>query len=263
MNFYIDFEATQPEQEIISIGATADTGATFYSLVKPSFSSLTPYVSNLIHLTNEDLTNAPSLDEALCNLNLWIFRQEADLMKCNFFAYGDDNKFIQASLSAITNSTAYVTAAILLTKIQDCSKDIRKFFHGSIKLVHAYNYINETMCEQMHNPLVDATMLKQVHQFTQNNEPLAQHPMAETNKPLVMQNLPTGKFYCKGTGKHAVEREFENIEAAMDWLINSVIHSKNPEEVRRDKMALKIMKAIRGNNIYCGYKWRRVKKGVN
>ena len=46
MKFYIDFEATQPENEIIAIGACAENGATFHSLVKPQLSSISPYVSD-------------------------------------------------------------------------------------------------------------------------------------------------------------------------------------------------------------------------
>ena len=50
MKFYIDFEATQPENEIIAIGAVAENGATFHSLVKPQLSSISKWVSDLTHI---------------------------------------------------------------------------------------------------------------------------------------------------------------------------------------------------------------------
>ena len=55
MKFYIDFEATQPENEIIAIGAVAENNATFYSLIKPQLSSISPYISQMTHISVEDL----------------------------------------------------------------------------------------------------------------------------------------------------------------------------------------------------------------
>lgn len=49
MIFYLDFEATQPENEIIAIGAVAENGATFHSLVKPQFSSIFNFISQMTH----------------------------------------------------------------------------------------------------------------------------------------------------------------------------------------------------------------------
>ena len=58
MNFYVDFEATQPEQEIISIGAIADNGTTFHSLIKPQFSSVSKYISDMTGITQNDVEKA-------------------------------------------------------------------------------------------------------------------------------------------------------------------------------------------------------------
>ena len=59
MIFYLDFEATQPENEIIAIGAVTENGSTFHSLVKPQFSSISQFVSDLTHISQEDLEKAP------------------------------------------------------------------------------------------------------------------------------------------------------------------------------------------------------------
>ena len=79
MNFYIDFEATQPENEIIAIGAVAENGATFHSLVKPQFSSISKYVSDLTHITAEDLEKAPTVNEILIQFDSWIMSQEPEM----------------------------------------------------------------------------------------------------------------------------------------------------------------------------------------
>ena len=88
MNFYIDFEATQPENEIIAVGVCAENGATFHSLVKPQLSSISQYVSQLTHISAEDLEKAPVIDDVLKSFDLWVMVQESDIMKCRFIAYG-------------------------------------------------------------------------------------------------------------------------------------------------------------------------------
>lgn len=68
MNYYIDIEATQPQREIIAIGITNDNEDSFYSLVKPTFSKITPIVSELTHITAKELTQAKPIDDVLDSL---------------------------------------------------------------------------------------------------------------------------------------------------------------------------------------------------
>lgn len=98
MRFYINFEATQPENEIISIGAVAENGATFHTLVKPQLSSISPYVSQLTHISAEDLKTAPIIDKAFIDFDLWVMHQEKNVMNCRFISYGDDDKFVKCTL---------------------------------------------------------------------------------------------------------------------------------------------------------------------
>ena len=120
MKFYIDFEATQPENEIIAIGACAENGATFHTLVKPQLSSISTYVSQLTHISPEDLETAPTINEALIQFDSWVMEQEKNIMNCRFISYGDDDKFIKSTLSAITDDHAFTCAAILMAKIENC-----------------------------------------------------------------------------------------------------------------------------------------------
>lgn len=260
MKFYIDFEATQPENEIIAIGAVAENGATFHSLVKPQLSSISPYVSQLTHISPEDLEKAPNIDKALIDFDLWMMSQESDIMKCRFIAYGDDSKFVKSTLPAITNDHAFTCAAILMAKIEDCYDETRKFFHGTIKLVHAFNYVQSVETEQKHNPLEDAMMLQKVYEYTQTHEPLPAHPLNKNFSEIVDYKSPSGVFYCRGTGKNAKERSFTSCEAAIDWLIKDVMRAKEPETIHRDRIMKNIMKAIRTKKAYCSLKWRRVKE---
>ena len=260
MRFYIDFEATQPENEIIAIGACAENGATFHTLVKPQLSSISKWVSDLTHISPEDLEKAPNIDKALIDFDLWMMSQESDIMKCRFIAYGDDSKFVQSTLPAITNEHAFTVAAILMAKIEDCSAETKRFFHGTIKLVHAFNYVQSVETEQKHNPLEDAMMLQKVYEYTQTHEPLLAHPLSKNFSEIVDYKSPSGTFYCHGTGKNAKERSFASCEDAIDWLIKDVMRAKEPEAIHRDRIMKNIMKAVRTKKAYCSLKWRRMKE---
>ena len=260
MKFYIDFEATQPENEIIAIGAVAENGATFHSLVKPQLSSISQYVSRLTHISPEDLEKASDINEVLRSFDWWMTQQEPNIMKCRFIAYGDDGKFIQSTLPAITEQHAFTVAAILMAKIENCYEDTRKFFHGGIKLVHAFNYVQSMEVEQKHNPLEDAMMLQKVYEYTQTHDPLPAHPLNQNFSEIVDYKSPSGIFYCRGLGKNAKERSFTSCEDAIDWLIKDVMRAKEPEAIHRDRIMKNIMKAVRTKKAYCSLKWRRVKE---
>ena len=267
MLFFLDFEATQPENEIIAIGAVAENGATFYSLVKPQLSSISQYVSQLTHISAEDLEKAPNIDKVLIDFDLWMMRQESDITKCRFIAYGDDSKFIKSTLPAITDDHAFTCAAILMAKIEDCYDETRKFFNGTIKLVHAFNYVQSVETEQKHNPLEDAMMLQKVYEYTQTHDPLPAHPFNPAFEAIASSKsakMPSGTFFCRTSAKKTAQvYTFATCDDAIDWLITEVMKAKEPERIHRDRIMAHIMKAIRTKNRYCNFLWDRVKDEEN
>ena len=259
MRFFLDFEATQPENEIISIGVVTETGATFHSLVKPQLSSISNYVSQLIHVTQKELEQASTIDEVLIQFDQWAMRQEPDLMKWDFISYGDDAKFVKATLPAIKSSYAFTVAAILMAKIQDYSNETQKFFKGPIRLINAFNYVQSMNIEQRHNPLEDAIMLQKVYEYIQTNHPLELHPTLQKTVANSSYTFPSGKFYCRVNTKNAKEQSFKSCEAAISWLVYNVMHVDDPESVHYARIANRIMKAIRTKTTYCDFYWRREK----
>lgn len=265
MKFYIDFEATQPENEIIAIGAVAENGATFHTLVKPQLSSISQYISQMTHISAEDLETAPTIDKALIDFDLWVMRQENSIMNCRFISYGEDDKFVKSTLPAITNEHAFIVAAILMAKIEDCSAETKRFFHGTIKLVHAFNYVQAAETEQKHNPLEDAMMLQKVYEHMLTHDPLPCHPLNKEFDAAMSSSsvkMPSGTFWCKhvNDGKNGKIRNFETCDDAIDWLITDVMRAKEPELIHRDRIMANIMKAVRKGTGYCNYKWGRVKE---
>ena len=258
MNFYIDFESTQPEQEIISVGAYSDDEKPFYNLVKPQFSQVSKYISDMTGITNELLEDKFDLDTVFDALYEWCYLQQPDLTKWNFYSYGDaDVDFIKHSMCNIKSEKALVIASIMIATMKDYSKEVTKYFCGNTSLIKAFNYLKHLEDKQKHNALEDAKMLADVFARTHDKEPLSKNPFVEMASNEY--TFPSGKFYCKSTGKNAKEREFYNIHEAMDWLINLRIAQKDREIIRRDKMATKIMKAIRKKETYMQYLWRREK----
>ena len=256
MKIFIDFEATQPEQEIISIGAITEYGHTFYRLVKPQFSQVSKYITDMTHITTYDLENAIDLDTAFNELCEWCGNKEHEVIKWEFYSYGDgDVDFIKHSMCNIKSSKALIIASIMMATMTDYSKEVAEYFRGNVSLIKAFNYLKNLENKQQHNALEDAKMLADVFLKTAEKQPLEQNPFAE--RVISNYTFPSGKFYCKGLGKNAKEREFYNIHEAMEWLIETNINKEARDSVRRDKMATKIMKAIRKKDSYMNYKWRR------
>lgn len=258
MNFYVDFEATQPEQEIISIGVVAENGESFYTLVKPQFSVVSKYITDMTGITNEMLENSIDLNNALFKLYFWCQIQEYCKSNWHFYSYGDnDVDFLKNSLRNVHDDFALVVAALMIATMKDYSTTVREYFHGTVSLIKAYNYLQDLENKQNHNALEDAKMLAEVFVKTADKEPLTANPFTE--KQIVNYTFPSGKFFCKGIGKNAKEKAFYNIQEAMEWLISTKIKADAREAVHRDKMAIKIIKAIKKKDTYMGYKWRREK----
>ena len=116
MKFYIDFEATQPEQEIISIGVYSDNKESFYALVKPQFSKISKYITDMTGITNEMVEDSYDLDTAFNDLYVWCANQETNLNEWHFYSYGDgDVDFIKHSMCNIQTQRSLIIASIFLS----------------------------------------------------------------------------------------------------------------------------------------------------
>ena len=256
MKIFIDFEATQ-ENEIVSVGAVAENGRTFYSLVKPQFSSISQRISQLIHVSNEMVETENTLDEVFTIMYLWLQNQCPNLAEWEFLAYGADNKFVSASMRNIHSEKATILAALMIAKMTDAYGAIKTFFHGSISLIHAFNYVKQVENKQQHNPLEDALMFRKVYEYTQNNEPLLRHPLNSSKETVKM---PSGAFWCTTGSKNYKPRTFATIDDAIDFFINICVGKKQREDVRREKIMEKIMISVEKGSKYAGYYWHRNKE---
>lgn len=258
MNFYIDVEATQPANEIISIGVVAENGDTFSSLVQPTLSELDNYVSELTHITKTDLEEAPDIDLVLSRLSDWIINRAGYFLNAHFYSYGNDCTFFKATLPAVKSTKSFICIACIMANLQDISSHVFDFFHGTVSLINAFNYIKCLNNEQKHDPLEDAQMLRTIIDFTRCNEPLKINPCRKLEIETEEFIYPHGEFYCRRDKREDWTRLGDS-HAAIEWFIERNVNPIDREAVSRKHVMAKMMKAVRSKTKYGDYYWKRIK----
>lgn len=260
MRFFLDVEATQPENEIISIGVVTENGESFYSLVRPSFSEVSPLVAELTGI-GEELKWASEINVVLKYLNKWILARCGSYIDAQFYSYGEDIYYFKATLPMVETEKGFQCMVAIIAKLEDASKKVFKYFQGTISLINAYNYINATDYEQAHNALSDAQMLREVIHYIEENDPLEARPVFLTaghSAGEITGELPHGTFYISNSKKSKSTMRLGDINDAIDWVIQGLNESER-ELVHKNRVALKIMKAVRKKESYCGMYWSREK----
>ena len=257
MKFFIDFEATQ-ENEIVSVGITSESGKTYYSLVKPEFSSISQFISDLIHIKEQDLEEANSLDTVFTEIFNWTMEQSNCISDWEFFSFTDTDKtFIEDSFRNLKNNNAILFGSYLIANIKDAYFDIKHFFNGSISLINGFNYITQENKKQIHNALEDAKMLQTVYEYIKTHETLSCLPTIK--KEDVSVKMPSGTFSCTTGGKKSKIREFKDIDEAIDWYINTHIAVSQRSSVKKENIMNRIMVSVKKKEKYNQYYWSRKK----
>ena len=125
MKFFIDFEALQYNNFIISIGCVCENGNQFSSFVKPpKGKTVSKFITELTGITDETLADAPSIDEAFNSFYLFIIDNCAITSeKPEYFCYGDtDATFIKDSMKYINDVQIYTFAQALSCSLVDYQK---------------------------------------------------------------------------------------------------------------------------------------------
>lgn len=260
MKFYIDFEVTQPEQEIIEIGVVCENGNTFCRYVKPNRSEVSPFITQLTGITNQQLENEENVDTVLNDLYYWLEGQGGELQNCEFYCYGSsDRDFLNKNLTYLTHEVSYIMCCVLIVRMVDFATAAKEYFRGSIALIDAFNYICKASIEQQHNALQDAIMLRALANEISDKEALAVFPFdKERQKEEAEANFvwPKGTFACYSQKKKKI-KDFANCQEAVDWIIKV---SAPTSKVYKNRVATRIMKAVRKKTLYAGHYWTRNKK---
>lgn len=125
MKYFIDFEATQFSQEIISVGCIREDGQTFYALVAPKKGKITPFITNLTGITAEMIDSAMSADAVFSEFYDWLFENLDDAPE--FLVWGNsDGDFIRHTSRHATALKAKMALGYICGNYRDYAKMCKK-----------------------------------------------------------------------------------------------------------------------------------------
>ncbi len=271
MNYFIDFEATQFSNEIISIGCVNSNGETFYEEVQAK-KKISPFITSLTGITDEQNKVAPTSDYVFANFFDWLMKYPDE--KMTFYCYGNmDINFVKKNLENTNNVKAQAALSIIGMNLHDYG-NIAKLHFGLIKnislakLVAYYRGVDNI--NQTHDALEDALYLKEVYEGISKEPTVEGHPFPDYES----SNLETGiKVFKEAprnilkTLKHRVEmysmnddmileRSFVSLSEARHYIIQNKVGPKDREKLDKNKIENKIINAHKKNIPYCGQMWK-------
>ena len=171
MNFYLDFEATQFSERIISIGCVADNGNEFNTLVKPpKGDKVNQFITNLTGITQEMVENADCADVCFLALREFI-RSESNGEETFFFVYGNaDSHFIERTVAKMIDPEARKFAYKLGASLIDFSEITQRFFRMNVSLKNAVAYFRQEEVQQNHHAIDDAELLRELVYMINHND---------------------------------------------------------------------------------------------
>ena len=262
MKYFVDFEATQFSNEIISIGCVRENGDEFYSLVKPK-KKLTSFITQLTGITEEMLENAPSPEEVFSNFFNWCDEYSNDLPI--FYCYGNcDVNFVKKNFNNSQNFRAKSILGYIYSSLLDYEPTVRRHFGlcQAVGLIKVANYYNKKELEQSHNALDDARMLKFVHDsIRSHSEEEDENAFPDYKKkktsPIITEDW--SKYKVKRLKGGKVLQEYDSLAAAVAWVIDQLPDNEQKELVVEKNIANKIKRANNKKEKYIDYKWKVIR----
>lgn len=297
MKFFIDFEAMQYSEYIISIGCVSETGKEFSTLVKPPVKKkMTSFMTALTDITDEMLATAPNSDAAFLFLMEFV-KDESCGDVPEYYCYGsNDAGFIERTLHKMNNFYAIAFAQSIMGNLHDYSNDVKEYFNNfkdnAPSLFKTYLFLtNKDDDKQKHEALEDARMLKMIcENLAESAAPedaekvynIKVAPKPNPNAKGKTINLPqyvidwthlAGKknmwkvcqFSKLGGDTKFIARGqgqsayFIDLDQAVFWV--NYYHRKAPLKDKKvfEKTKNHILNSIKNGNTYCGMTWERVK----
>ena len=262
MNYFIDFEATQFSNRIISVGCIKETGETFYSLVNPE-RELTKFIIDFTGITQEQVDAAPSANEVFEKLFDFCLQDEE---APTFYCYGDsDTAFAKATLEKMATSfKAKSMLSYIYANLIDFCPAVRVHFgiHSSVKLIKVAEYYKKEEMVQTHNALDDALLLKYVfEQVQEHDEEFDAFPEYKAQKAVKAiakaENKPatTGDLIIFRMKKGKVAETYYSLQDAIVWVIEHKIPESQRNAVNAENIGKKIKSAAMNHKQYCKITW--------
>ena len=277
MKYFIDFEATQFSNEIISVGCVREDGETFYSLVAPVEGKITPFITNLTGITGEMLKEAMSPESVFDKFYDWVFGNGDEIP--DFWTWGNsDVDFVRSTFKRTNSMKARMALGYLSGSIHDYGKFFCKKAGVSypIAQLKIYKVFNEEAV-QNHNALDDAMMLYNIWQEENSRTPselksyMREHLVVEINSaasastaPVVKWNqmgLPVGTI-CVVDKKKRAMLHWSTIEEAAEWIHTNKFPEERRAEISIETLKKNIRKAYTGGKPYFSMNCRFITEGI-
>lgn len=266
MNYFIDFEATQFSNGIISVGCVSENGAEFYTIVNTNH-KVTPFITNLTGITPEKVREAPSQETVFENMFDWVFVEDT---VPHFYCYGNcDKEFVKNNFHDCKSFKAKAMLGYLYTDMQDYSSEVKMHFGlcKNIALKKVAEYYLKKDITQTHNSLEDAIMLRLVWKNIQANEcefnVFPEYMEQQFNKKIVTEapSINDKAYTVTRLKAGKVIEVYPSLGAAVRWAYEQI-----PEGDERNKSSLKtIARGIRRaakdpEKRYRNFKWTMTEK---
>ena len=248
MKYYIDFEASESEKKIISIGCIREDGEEFYSLVFTE-DPITKRIEELTGISQEDIDQAPDSCDVFGRFYDWCEKGE-DLPE--FICYGDgDYEFIDNTLADARSFKESAMLSDIYMNMIDCSKDIMDFFYvnKTISLEKLGKHFVPDMEDQNHNALDDAKLLKVVYEKMQSGS----RDINEFKEYMNSNRQPLFARKVLRLNGSEILNEFDSMEEAISW-IKTQLSGKDAKYISGAEE--KIRKAAKEGSRYFGSNWR-------
>lgn len=286
MKFFIDFEATQYSEYIISIGCISEMGEKFYTLVRPIKKKLTSFITEMTGITNEMLESAPDPDSAFTLLADFVEETSRGEVP-EYYCYGNgDKKFIERTLNRMHNFYAIIFAQSVMSNLSDYSINVLNYFNkfkdNPPSLFKTYLFLTDKDDKkQKHDSLEDAQMLKFVYEHLEEAIPTDAEkiynieiaskpfPKRESNLPKYVVDWTHSKrkktiWKTCGSQKPTTkiiafndERKlyFDDIEEAVYWINYFFRQVSLKDKVIFENTKDRIEKALDNEKAFYGFQW--------
>lgn len=281
MKYFVDFEATQFAQRIISIGCVTEDNQNFYTLVKLEGSdNLSSFITKMTGITKQMLNETGvSIDDAFLKFYKFVETTCGDTAP-EYYCYGNcDKTFLKNTIKRMKNFQAITFATALTSTLIDYSVMVQTFFgtENPFSLKKMYVFLKEEEIEQHHNALEDAEMLAYVvskfdcckveDKDTINALPREikirgeKAPEKFVNWPSNKMEADTGanetnwqyKTLISSTG---FEKYFDSLETAVLWSIRYITQGMSVKKENHKKQVEEaILKSIQTGKNYYGCKY--------
>ena len=282
MRYFVDFEATQYSERIISFGCVCENGKTFYSLVKPMSGKwrITPFITELTGITKEMIAAAPSTNEVFHSFMMWLTATN-DNTRPEFYCYGNcDERYIKNAIKEMTGLWSIAGASTILANLIDYAPTVAKYFNiEAVGLNRVYKSLLHDEHTQNHDALEDAKMLMYIADNLESSDLSAADLAKPTPKPGTAKKESVPELYrswVQGKGQLWVAdtkadennyaigcscssdlhfKYFDSIDTAVLWAMRYLNAGtpRKPEDYARVRKLLN--KGIETGKCIYGLKW--------